>query len=156
MQENAYRIMEAYARQKGEEPPLRFMLQELDVLETQEGQNFTGQTTVQKYNPLEVTKVAGLSLYTNQTDNVSSHSLYTRKGVGSQPPPAGTRYENDRQRRYSGDNRDEEDQEITEVARGIPARKIGTTNREEEIEAFPKTREIPHPQEITTKRELTT
>ena len=49
-----------------------------------------------------------------------------------------------------------EDQEITEVARGIPARNIGTTNREEEIEAFPKTREIPHPQEITTKEELTT
>ena len=44
MQENAYCLMEAYARQKGEEPPLRFMLQELDVLETQEGQNFTSQT----------------------------------------------------------------------------------------------------------------
>ena len=49
-----------------------------------------------------------------------------------------------------------EDQEITEVAKGISARIIGTTNREEEIEAFPKTREIPHPQEITTKKKLTT
>ena len=45
MQENAYRIMENYSRQKGEEPPLSFMLQELDVLETQEGQIFTGQTS---------------------------------------------------------------------------------------------------------------
>ena len=107
MQENAYKIMEEYARQNGEEPPLRFMLQELDVLETQEGQHFTGQTAMQKFNPLEVTKVAGLNLYTNQTDEVSSHSLFTRKGVGSQPPPAGTRYENNRQRSYSGNNRDE-------------------------------------------------
>ena len=90
MQENAYRIIEAYARQQGEEPPLRFMLQELDVLETQEGQNFTGQTALQKYNPIEVTKVAGLNLYSNQTDNISSHSLYTRKGAGPHPPPAGT------------------------------------------------------------------
>ena len=70
------------------------MLQELDVLETQEWQNFTGQTAMQKFNPLEVTKVAGFNLYTNQTDDVSSHSLFTRKGVGSQPLPAGTRYEN--------------------------------------------------------------
>ena len=49
-----------------------------------------------------------------------------------------------------------EDQEITEAARGIPARKIGTTNREEEKEAFPATNGIPLPQEITTKKELTT
>ena len=28
MQENAYKIMEAYARQNGEEPPMRFLLQE--------------------------------------------------------------------------------------------------------------------------------
>ena len=90
MQENAYKIMEEYARQNGEEPPLRFMLQELDVLETQEGQHFTGQTAMQKFNPLEVAKAAGLNLYTNQTDNVSNHSLFTRKGVGSQPLPAGT------------------------------------------------------------------
>ena len=67
MQENAYRIMENYARQKGEEPPLRFMLQELDVLETQEGQNFTGQTASQKYNPIEMTEVAGLK-YVYQPD----------------------------------------------------------------------------------------
>ena len=107
MQENAYKIMEEYARQNGEELPLRFMSQELDVLETQEGQHFTGQTAMQKFNPLEVTKVAGLNLYTNQTDDVSSHSLFTRKGVGSQPPPAGTRYENNRQRSYSGNNRDD-------------------------------------------------
>ena len=49
-----------------------------------------------------------------------------------------------------------EDQEITEMAIGIPARIIGTTNREEEIEAFPATDGIPNPQEITTKKELTT
>ena len=48
MQENAYCLMEAYARQNGEEPPLRFMLQELDVLGTQEGQHLTGQTAMQK------------------------------------------------------------------------------------------------------------
>ena len=106
MQENAYKIMEEYARQNGEEPPLRFMLQELDVLETQEGQHFTGQTAMQKFNPLEVTKVAGLNLYTSQTDEVSSHSLFTRKGVGSQPLPAGTKYENNRQASYSRSNRD--------------------------------------------------
>ena len=106
MQENAYKIMEAYARQNGEEPPLRFLLQELDVLETQEGQQFTGQSAMQKFNPLEVTKVAGLNLYTNQTDDVSSHSLFTRKGMGSQPPPAGTKYENNRQKSYLRSNRD--------------------------------------------------
>ena len=78
---------------------------------------------------------------------MSSHSLFTRKGVGSQPPPAGTRYENDRQRRYSGDNRDRNyrGQEITEIAIEISARIIGTTNREEEIEAFPATDDISHP-----------
>ena len=106
MQENAYKIMEAYARQNGEEPPLRFLLQELDVLETQEGQQFTGQSAMQKFNPLEVTKVAGLNLYSNRTDDVSIHSLFTRKGIGSQPPPAGTRYENNRQRSYSRSNRE--------------------------------------------------
>ena len=95
MQENAYLIMENYARQKGEEPPLSFMLQELDVLETQEGQRFTGQTASQKFNPIEVTKVAGLNLYTNQTDDITSHSLYTRKGLGPHPPPAGTKYEHE-------------------------------------------------------------
>ena len=55
--------MEEYARQNGEEPPLRFMLQELGVLETQEAQHFTGQTAMQKFNPLEVTKVAIKPVY---------------------------------------------------------------------------------------------
>ena len=106
MQENAYKIMEAYARQTGEEPPLRFLLQELDVLETQDGQQFTGQTAMQKFSPLEVTKVASLNLYTNQTDDISTHSLFTRKGIGTQSLPAGTKYENNRRRSNSRSNGD--------------------------------------------------
>ena len=50
------------------------------------------------------------------------------------------------------------EQEITEVDREVPAGRIDTktTNKEVKEEAFPTTKGIPHHQEVTTKKELTT
>ena len=72
-------------------------------METGEGLRFRGQSASQKYNPIEDTKVAGLQLYFTHADDVSSHSLYTRKGSGPHPPPAGTKYEHETQKSNSRD-----------------------------------------------------
>ena len=93
--------MQNYAKQRGEEPTLAYMITELEILESGPGQHFTGQTTAQAFTPIEVTKVAGLNLYSTQTEDIATHKLYTQRGAGSHPLPAGTKYEHERQRNQS-------------------------------------------------------
>ena len=100
--------MENFAKQKREEPSLDYMVTELEILESGPGHNFTTRTRTssQEYSSSELTKVAGLNLYSTQTANIgelSSHKVYTQKGADTNSQPAGTCYEQERQLHQSGD-----------------------------------------------------